>query len=550
MKEIKLLDCTLRDGGYINDWNFGHSVIAGTYKRLDAAGVDFIEVGFLDDRRPFDINRTIQPDTDSYNRVFAGVEKKHAVPVAMIDFGTCDISHIGDCDSTFIDGIRVIFKKEKIEKALPFCRAIKEKGYKLFIQAISITAYSDLEMLEYIQKINEIKPYAFSIVDTYGLLDSRKLTNYFNLMNNNLDPEIKIGYHAHNNFQLAFSNSIKFLSLETKRTIIVDSTVYGMGKSAGNTASELIAMHMNDRYGTRYDIDQFLEILDTDLMTVYLEHYWGYRYNFFISALQNCHPNYVQYLLDKKTLSVTSINEILSRIPEEKKLLYSRDYIEEAYIEYQSHAIDDTAAAEALTGLLSGKEVLLLGPGKTLLDDRERIKDYIAEHYPVIMSVNFEPSRYECDYIFVSNAKRYSKLSDATSKVSGAKLITTSNISLFDRQAEYVLNYLSLISENGVNSDNALLLAVAALSRFGVCQVSLAGFDGFRAGEDDYYSSKYAFAGNRDYKVSSNETTIAGLRKLSESIQITFVTPSIYNGSRGSGSGDPLGVNRGAHPSN
>ena len=70
MKKIKLLDCTLRDGGYINDWEFGHSVITGTYKRLDAAGVDFIEVGFLDDRRPFDINRTIQPNTDSFNEVF------------------------------------------------------------------------------------------------------------------------------------------------------------------------------------------------------------------------------------------------------------------------------------------------------------------------------------------------------------------------------------------------------------------------------------------------------------------------------------------------
>ena len=125
MKKIKLLDCTLRDGGYINDWEFGHSVITGTYKRLDAAGVDFIEVGFLDDRRPFDINRTIQPDTNCFNEIFRGVEKKSAIPVAMIDYGTCDIANIGDCSSSFIDGIRVIFKKEKIESALPFCKAIK-----------------------------------------------------------------------------------------------------------------------------------------------------------------------------------------------------------------------------------------------------------------------------------------------------------------------------------------------------------------------------------------------------------------------------------------
>ena len=379
MKEIRLLDCTLRDGGYINDWGFGHSVITGTYKRLDTAGVDYIEVGFLDDRRSFDINRTIQPNTDCYNKVFKRVEKKHAIPVAMVDFGTCDISNIGDCDSTFIDGIRVIFKKEKIDKALPFCRSIKEKGYKLFIQAISITAYSDLEMLEYIEKINEIKPYAFSIVDTYGLLDSRKLTNYFNLMNNNLDPEIKIGYHAHNNFQLAFSNSIKFLALETQRTIVVDSTVYGMGKSAGNTASELIAMHMNQRYGTNYDIDKFLEILDTDLMAVYQKHYWGYKYNYYISAMQNCHPNYVQYLLDKKTLSVTSINEILAAIPAEIKLLYDQKYIEDAYIEYQSHSIDDKVAIAEIAESIKGRNVLLLGPGKSIDSEEKTIRKYMEK---------------------------------------------------------------------------------------------------------------------------------------------------------------------------
>ena len=234
MKQINLLDCTLRDGGYVNDWAFGHSVITGTYKRLDAAGVEYIEVGFLDDRRPFDIDRSIQPDTKSFDKIFENVKKNHAIPVAMIDFGTCSLENIAPCEDSFIDGIRVIFKKEKIEKALPFCRAIKGKGYKLFIQAISITAYSDLEMLEYIQKINQIKPYAFSIVDTYGLLDNRKIAHYFDLLDNNLDPDIRIGYHAHNNFQLAFSNTIKFFNLYTKRKLIADSTVYGMGKSAGN----------------------------------------------------------------------------------------------------------------------------------------------------------------------------------------------------------------------------------------------------------------------------------------------------------------------------
>ena len=149
IKNVKLLDCTLRDGGYINDWEFGHGVIIGMYKRLDEAGVDYIEIGFLDDRRNFDVNRTIMPNTEAINDIFGAIKKKNAIPVAMIDFGTCSLDSIGPADSTFIDGIRVIFKKEKIDQALPFCKAIKEKGYKLFIQAISVTAYSDIEMLEY-----------------------------------------------------------------------------------------------------------------------------------------------------------------------------------------------------------------------------------------------------------------------------------------------------------------------------------------------------------------------------------------------------------------
>lgn len=529
MKEIRLLDCTLRDGGYVNDWEFGHSVITGTYKRLDEAGVDYIEVGFLDDRRAFDINRTIQPNTDCFNKVFDGVEKKHAVPVAMIDFGTCDISNIGDCNSTFIDGIRVIFKKEKIEQALPFCKAIKEKGYKLFIQAISITAYSDFEMLEYVQKINEIKPYAFSIVDTYGLLDNRTLTNYFNLMNNNLDSEIKIGYHAHNNFQLAFSNSIKFLALETQRTIVVDSTVYGMGKSAGNTPSELVAMHMNERYGKNYDINQFLEIFDTDLISVYKEHYWGYKYNFYISAMQSCHPNYVQYLLDKKTLSVTSINEILSKIPEELKLLYNKDWIEKAYLEYQYHAIDDGVSIKKLTSSLKDRNVILLGPGSSLKNEESKIKDFIIKNNCVVISVNFEPDIYTCDYVFVSNSKRYGKLADIVNKNSLAKLITTSNISLFGRVSDFVLNYKTLIDYNKSNNDNALLLAIAMLIRTGIQNVTLAGFDGFKANSNDYYDYKYAFAGNEKYIVDSNESTKEVLKNFTKEIEINFLTESLYD---------------------
>ena len=526
--KVKICDCTLRDGGYVNDWDFGHSVITGTYKRLDEAGVDYIEVGFLDDRRAFDINRSIMPNTDAINKVFANVEKKHAIPVAMIDYGTCSIESIGQCEDTFIDGIRVIFKKEKIAEALPFCKAIKEKGYKLFIQAISITAYSDEEMLAYVKQINEIKPYAFSIVDTYGLLDNKSLTRYFYLIDNNLDPEIKLGYHEHNNFQLGFSNTIKFLSMETERELVADSTVYGMGKSAGNCATELLAMHLNDYYHRTLDLNLILEIIDTDLLYIYQQHYWGYKYDFYISAMQKCHPTYVKTLLDKKTLSITAVNEILASIPEPKKLHYDKEWIEKAYISYQSNKVDDTQCYQELKAEeIAGRTILVVGPGSSIDVQKEEIQRFISEKKALVILTNFYTESIPANYMFMSNAKRYSKLSDV---LAGAKINTrlmlTSNVSVLDYPADFVFNYDALLNPNCQNSDNVLMLLLAILHKLDVKEVYLAGFDGFGNSTGDYCERGYEF--ERKEAEERNRIMSQDLNYWNTKIKVHFVTPTRY----------------------
>lgn len=529
-KSVSLLDCTLRDGGYINDWNFSHNVIMGTYKRLDNAGVDYIEVGFLDDRREFDINRTITPSTRGFDKIFENIEKKHAIPVAMIDFGTCDISNIKNASESFIEGIRVIFKKEKIAQALPYCKKIKDKGYKLFIQAISITSYSDIEMLEYIQKINEIEPYAFSIVDTYGLLNRKKLTNYFRLMDNNLKPSIKIGYHGHNNFQLAFSNSIEFLATDTKRDLIVDSTVYGMGKSAGNCASELLGMHMNEQYEKNYDVNQFLEILDTDLMAIYEKIYWGYKYNFYLSAMHNCHPNYVSYLLDKKTLTVTAVNNILDMIPFEKKLLYEETFIESLYTQYQDKINCVVSDFKRLKEIFYNREVLLIGPGHTIVEEKEKILEFINTTNPLVISVNFYASDFKPSYVFVSNSKRYSKLTDSNFSKDKSQLIITSNVTTYDIKPNFFLNYSEIRNYNGCKSDSSLILLLAALNKMNVNTINLAGFDGFSENTTDYYQNSCSFGGNSTYNIQLTEIIKNDLHLLESKINFNFITKSIYQG--------------------
>ena len=137
MGEIKLLDCTLRDGGYINDWEFGHDNIVTIYERLIGAEIDIVEIGFLDERRIYDFNRSILPDTASVKRTYGDLKRGRSMIVGMIDFGTCGIEHIQLCEESYLDGIRVIFKKERMHEAVAFCAKVKEKGYCVFAQAVS-----------------------------------------------------------------------------------------------------------------------------------------------------------------------------------------------------------------------------------------------------------------------------------------------------------------------------------------------------------------------------------------------------------------------------
>ena len=176
---IRLLDCTLRDSGYLNDWNFGHDNIVNIFEHLAGAKIDIIEIGFLDERRDADTEHTIQPGGDWLDAVYQGLDKGESMVVGMIDYGTCSIENIAPCEQSFMDGIRVIFKKEKRREAIAFCAQIKKLGYKVFAQAVSITSYNDDEFEDLIGLVNDLEPYAFSIVDTYGLLHRKQLIHYF-----------------------------------------------------------------------------------------------------------------------------------------------------------------------------------------------------------------------------------------------------------------------------------------------------------------------------------------------------------------------------------
>ena len=530
MNNLKLLDCTMRDGGYLNDWEFGHDTMTSIFERLVSSGIDIIEVGFLDERRNFDINRSIMPNTQSVQEIYGNIDKGNAMIVGMIDYGTCSIKHIQPCNESYLDGIRVIFKKHVMHEAINFCKQIKELGYKVFTQAVSITSYNDEELLELIELVNDLQPYAVSMVDTYGLLHQDNLIHIFDIMDANLNSQICIGYHAHNNFQMGYANCIEILNKKVDRTILVDATLYGMGKSAGNTPIELISMYMNENLGKKYDISQMLEAIEINIMDIYNNIPWGYNLFYYISAANKCHPNYVSYLMNKRTLSIKSINELLKCIDNEKKLLYSKEHIEELYLKYQQNECADADAISDLSAELRDKLVLLIGPGKNIKLNLEKIREYITEEQPIVIAINYIPNVNQLKYLFITNSKRYAQMATKLSEAGyrDLKTIATSNVTKTNGSFSYVLNYSSLIDAQTEIPDNSLIMLLKTLENAGVKKVALAGFDGYSESEMNYFNTnmEYSFAKEKTNYLNNYAKTF--LSDYKKRVDVEFVTSSYY----------------------
>ena len=529
MRNIQLLDCTLRDGGYVNDWEFGHDTLLSVFQRLVSAGVDLIEVGFLDERRPYDSNRSIFPDTKSVDKIWGGIDKGSSMAVGMIDFGTCPIENLQPCSESYLDVIRVIFKKEKMHAAMEYCREVKKLGYKVCSQLVSVTAYNDEELLQVIELVNDVKPYAVSMVDTYGLLDPTWLLHIYSILDAHVDKDIAIGFHAHNNLQLGYANARAFVAKETDRAILVDGTLFGMGKSAGNAPLELVAKYLNEEFVRHYDINAMMEAIDESVNQFYAKSPWGYKTFFYTSSLNKCHPNYVQYYQNKGSLSPTKLNKILSEIePQPKKLLYDEKLAEELYQKFVSEEFHDEEEFKKLLEVFAGQSILLIGPGKNIVLQKDKVEKYIAEKHPVKIAINYIPEIMDVDYIFLTKPNRYEQMTTALQGVD-VRVIATSNMEPKKEPFDYVINREPLLEKTGKIKDNSFLMLLQILQNAGVKQVACAGLDGYSAREDNYASPEMEYGFVKKEADYLNEHIKNVLHHKYSDMQIEFITFSQYN---------------------
>ncbi len=540
MKYIEVLDCTLRDGGRLFNCEFYDDMITDMVKRLQKAKIDIIEVGFLRDERTTEYkgNSTFFTRVDQICRFLPKKENRTSTFVAFIDYGMYDFSTLSVCDGQSVDGIRFGFTKKNWEDnrddVLKCMQLIKEKGYKLFVQNVNTPGYSDRELLEIIDNINDIKPYGYGIVDTYGSMYEDDIEHYFDLVNQNLDKGIRLDFHSHNNFQMSFALAqklIKICELNKRRTII-DGTLNGMGKGAGNLNIELVVDYLERRKNYNYETDEILDLIDDYCKEIQKTKTWGYSLPGLFSGIYRCHPNNMIFLTDKFNLSSKDIRNILSSIELEKRGRYDYDSLQKIVEEYGKTKIDDTDAIEELKKKIQNKTVLLIMPGSSISSHQMEIEDCYKREEPLVMTVNFlyVNPKVPVDYGFFGSADRYKTFAN-NNQDSNIKVILTSSIK--SRNNEIIVNYESLVERGNINFDNSAIMCLKLLKKCGVKKICIAGFDGYRENSYNYYENQM----NSERSIGKAKSMNKDISKMFKSywemvrddIQIYFITPSIYN---------------------
>ena len=361
MPDIKLLDCTLRDGGYVNDWRWGFAPARQIIRTLTRAGADIVEVGFLRNVGEYDPDVTVCNTIEELNRLLPD-DTRQTMYSGMAMRSNYDIAKLSAYDGHGIEMIRITAHDYDIREGMDFAREVKARGYKLSINPINIMGYADKDILWILDQVNAIAPYQFSIVDTFGSMRRRDLERIVSLVDHNLDPSIRVGLHLHENMALSFCLAQEFLDKRLRRGTTVDASLMGMGRIPGNLPIELVADYMNDTLGTHYDIDELMDAIQDHIAPIKGETQWGYTPAYFLSARYNLHRNYAEHYLAKGDLTNRDINHILAGIDDSKKTVFDKTYADRLYAEYQGRRVDDAAALDALKAAFGGKRVLVLGP--------------------------------------------------------------------------------------------------------------------------------------------------------------------------------------------
>ncbi|TMV49320.1 nucleoid-structuring protein H-NS [Paenibacillus mesophilus] len=280
----KILDCTIRDGGLVNNWDFSVEFVRDLYYSLNAAGVEYMEIGYKNSPKLLK-GAEAGPwrflDEAFLREVIP--EKGDTKLSALVDIGRVDENDILPRSESMLDMIRVACYVKDVDKAIDLVNKFHNYGYETTINIMALSNVMEHDLIEAFQQIAKSPVDVVYVVDSFGSLNHRDIEYLVAKFQRHL-PGKTLGVHAHNNMQLAFSNTI----MAAERGVqYLDASVFGMGRAAGNCNTELLVSYLKN---PKYELRPVLEVIERRMIPLREKVEWGYIIPYMISGVLNEHP--------------------------------------------------------------------------------------------------------------------------------------------------------------------------------------------------------------------------------------------------------------------
>lgn len=490
-----ILDCTLRDGGYYNSWNFPEDVVNNYLEAMSQVGVDFVELGL----RSF-INKGFKGasayTSDDYicslaipDKLKVGVMINAAELVGSVSMESkLEKLFPQDAANSPVDLVRIACHVHEFEEALPASNWLKRRGYLVGFNLMQVADRTQEEVEALAKAASGYDIDALYFADSMGSMDAEKCVSVVQWLRAGWSGAL--GIHTHDNMGMALQNTLA--SAENGVTWL-DSTVTGMGRGPGNARTEELVIEISHRRRSRINMVPLMTIIREYFQPLKNECGWGSNPYYFLSGKYGIHPTYVQEMLSDTRFSEEDILAAIEHLKEEGGKKFCSDSLNAT----RSFREGSGEGEWLPSSMIEGRPILILGAGPSVREHRKAIESFISKYNPVVIALNTQ-SNISQDLINLRVASHPVRLlADCETHVKLPQPLVTPMsrlpedvVALLEGKEIYNFGLEVSDSEISIGESSAVLpnslvitysLAIAVSGQ--ASDIFIAGFDGFGSGD-------------------------------------------------------------------
>lgn len=491
---MKLLDCTLRDGGYYNAWEFSPNLVHDYLLAMDALGVDYVEIGF----RSLKNNGFKGPyafSQDAFLQTLAipeGLKTKIGVMVNGFELSNPD-TQLDHLERLFIPKkdspvslVRIACHVHEFKACLPVSVWLRDQGY---LVGFNLMQVADRSLDEIAKLAKEASAYPIDVLyfaDSMGSLDPKQTCEIVKAIRR--EWKGPLGIHTHDNMNQAIANTLA--GIETGVTW-VDSTVTGMGRGPGNAQTEFLAMAIKKYQQKEGNPTKLFEVLRSYFKPMQAKYGWGTNPYYYLAGQYGIHPSYIQEMLQDARYSDEDMIAVIEHLRVEGGKKFSLDTLEAARHFFSG----ERSGAWSPKKVLGGREVLVVGSGSSVKAHKIAIENYIKCYQPYVIALNTESNldqdlicaRAACHPVrLLSDCHQYTKLpqplitpysmlpEDIQNELSGKPIF---DFGLYVEKDQFAFEERSCVLPNSLVFSYVLAIANSGAAK----KINLVGFDGYSA---------------------------------------------------------------------